>query len=72
MRVGQAVGMALQAILAGKAGGNLGAFISNDKRIMDGHHRWISSYMVDPNAEIGGYAVNFPVRNIFRFSMLLL
>ena len=64
MRVGQAVGMALQAILAGKAGGNLGAFISSDKRIMDGHHRWISSYMVDPNAKIGGYAVNFPAAQL--------
>ena len=64
MRIGQAVGMALQAILAGKAGGNLGAFISNDKRIMDGHHRWISSYMEDPNAEIGGYAVNFPAAQL--------
>lgn len=64
MRIGQAVGMALQAILAGKAGGNLGAFISSDKRIMDGHHRWISSYMVDPNAKIGGYAVNFPAAQL--------
>lgn len=60
MNVPKAVGMALGHILKGKAGGDLGAFISKDGRIMDGHHRWISSYMVDPNAQIGGFAVNFP------------
>jgi len=60
MNVPQAVGMAIGHILKGKAGGDLGAFISQDGRIMDGHHRWISSYMVDPNAEIGGFAVKFP------------
>jgi hypothetical protein len=64
MNVAKAVGMAIGHILKGKAGGDLGAFISNDKRIMDGHHRWISSYMVDPNAEIGGYAVNFPAAQL--------
>jgi hypothetical protein len=64
MNVAKAVGMAIGHILKGKAGGDLGAFISNDKRIMDGHHRWISSYMVDPNAEIGGYAVNFPAKQL--------
>ena len=60
MNVPKAVGMAIGHILKGKAGGDLGAFISQDGRIMDGHHRWISSYMVDPNAEIGGFAVKFP------------
>ena len=64
MNVAKAVGMAINHILKGKAGGKLGAFISNDKRIMDGHHRWISSYMVDPNASIGGYAVNFPAKQL--------
>ena len=64
MKIGQAVGMAVQAILKGKDGGNLGAIISSDGRIMDGHHRWISSYMVDPNAKIGGYAVNFPAKQL--------
>jgi len=41
-------------------GGDLGAFISNDKYIMDGHHRWIATAMVDPSKSVGGYEVDFP------------
>ena len=61
MNIGKAAGMAL-SMLAGKmdAGGNLGAFISNDGYIMDGHHRWVSTAMVDPSKEVGGYLVDFP------------
>ena len=31
-----------------KPGGDLGAFISKDNYIMDGHHRWIATGMIDP------------------------
>jgi len=50
------------AMLLGKMpmGGNLGAFISIDNHIMDGHHRWVATGMIDPNAKVGGYQVNFP------------
>ena len=41
-------------------GGDLGAFISNDGFIMDGHHRWISTAMVDPSKDVGGFLVDFP------------
>lgn len=41
-------------------GGDLGAFISNDGYIMDGHHRWVSTAMIDPTAQVGGYLVDFP------------
>ena len=41
-------------------GGNLGAFISQDNYIMDGHHRWIATGMIDPGLGIGGYKVGFP------------
>jgi hypothetical protein len=65
MNIGKALGMAISMInksgpFKGGPGGNLGAFISNDNYIMDGHHRWIASFMVDPNAEVGGYIVDFP------------
>jgi hypothetical protein len=65
MNVGKALGMAISMInksgpFKGGPGGNLGAFITNDDYIMDGHHRWISSYMVDPDAEVGGFIVDFP------------
>ena len=41
-------------------GGDLGAFISKDFYIMDGHHRWISTAMVDPSKQVGGFYVDFP------------
>jgi len=41
-------------------GGNLDAFVSSDNYIMDGHHRWIASWMVDPVAEMKGHKVNMP------------
>ena len=45
-------------------GGDLGAFISNDGFIMDGHHRWISTAMVDPSESVGGYEVDFPGKQL--------
>ena len=41
-------------------GGNINAFISNDDHIMDGHHRWVATAMVDPSKPVGGYKVDFP------------
>ena len=60
MNIDKAVGMAIGMIVKKKPGGDLGAFISNDGYIMDGHHRWISTFMVDPSAQIKGYKVNLP------------
>ena len=67
MNIGKAMGMALSMIL-GKmnTGGDLGAFISNDRHIMDGHHRWVATTMVNPNAKVGGYAVDFPGTDLIR------
>ena len=61
MNIAKAMAQAL-SMLAGKmpAGGNLGAFISSDGHIMDGHHRWVATAMVDPSKEVGGYLVDFP------------
>jgi len=42
------------------AGGDLGAFISNDDYIMDGHHRWIATGMINPALSVGGYIVDWP------------
>ena len=41
----------------GGPGGDLGAIITSDDHIMDGHHRWIATGMVDPSASVGGYIV---------------
>jgi hypothetical protein len=65
MNIGKAMGMALSMIYGKmKAGGDLGAFISSDGHIMDGHHRWVATGMVDPSKEIGGYMVDFPGKEL--------
>ena len=45
-------------------GGDLGAIITSDNHIMDGHHRWIASGMVDPTSEVGGFIVEFPAKQM--------
>lgn len=45
---------------SGGPGGKTGAFVSSDKYLMDGHHRWIATSMAEPSAPIGGYEVAFP------------
>jgi|TARA_R110000744_G_scaffold15504_5_gene43158 hypothetical protein len=67
MKISNAMGMALSMIL-GKmpTGGNLGGFISSDNHIMDGHHRWVATAMVDPSKEVGGYLVDFPGTDLIR------
>ena len=45
-------------------GGNLGAFISEEGLIMDGHHRWIATGMINPDLEVGGYLVQFPGKQL--------
>ena len=61
MNIGKAMAQAM-AMIQGDMdiGGNLEAFISNDGHIMDGHHRWVATSMVDPTKEVGGYLVDFP------------
>tara|TARA_R110001592_G_scaffold58770_2_gene177882 strand:- start:2407 stop:3516 length:1110 start_codon:yes stop_codon:yes gene_type:complete len=41
-------------------GGDLEAVISSDNHIMDGHHRWVASGMVDTSAQVQGVRVEFP------------
>lgn len=59
MNIRKALGFVI-SMIRGKmqAGGNLGAFISKDHFIMDGHHRWISTAMFDPSIEVGGFLVD--------------
>jgi len=65
MDFGKFVGMAIQMLgkmgsFSGGAGGDLGAIISADNHIMDGHHRWAATLMVDPRANVGGIKVQLP------------
>ena len=54
MVAGKAVGMALGMIKTGKVGGNLGAMVSADGFIMDGHHRWAATILAG-GGKVGGY-----------------
>ena len=46
----KALGMAI----GGVKGGDMGAIISQDNHILDGHHRWAATMIADPTAELGG------------------
>ena len=69
MNIHKALCFAIAAVMkmppfANGPGGDLGAIITSDNHIMDGHHRWIASGMVDPNAEVGGFVVEFPAKQM--------
>jgi len=69
MNIEKACQFAICAILKVKPfptgpGGDLGAIITNDGHIMDGHHRWIATGMIDPSASVGGYIVDFPAKEM--------
>jgi hypothetical protein len=48
--LGKSLGMAI----GGVKGGDLGAIISKDKHILDGHHRWAATLLSEPSASIQG------------------
>ena len=69
MNIEKAVAFAIAAIRKATPfpegpGGDLGAIITSDNHIMDGHHRWIASGMVDPKAKVGGFIVEFPAKQM--------
>lgn len=69
MNIEKACQFAICAILKVKPfptgpGGDLGAIVTQDDHIMDGHHRWIASGMVDPSAKVGGFRVAFPAKQM--------
>jgi len=52
-------------VLQGK-GGDLGAFVSSDDHILDGHHRWIAFGMVNPQTKFLVNKVAWPVDPILN------
>lgn len=56
----KALGMAV----GGVEGGELGAIISNDNYILDGHHRWAATMFNNPNAKIIGTKVDLPIGDL--------
>jgi hypothetical protein len=45
-------------------GGNLDAIISSDGYIMDGHHRWAATILIDPNISVGGTQIGLPAKEL--------
>jgi len=57
----KAFGMAIGLLLKGQwNNADLGAIISNDNYIMDGHHRWAATYLIDPKAKVQGTVIDLP------------
>jgi hypothetical protein len=55
----KALGMALLMLKTGKVGGDLGALVSKDKHILDGHHRWAATILASGSkGKVGGYGAN--------------
>jgi hypothetical protein len=49
---------------SGLKGGDLGAVISLDNRILDGHHRWASTMFNDPSAKVGGMKADLKIGDL--------
>jgi len=47
-------------------GGDLGAVISKDNRILDGHHRWAATIFNDPNAKINGMKADLNIGDLIH------
>ncbi len=57
----KAFGMAVGMLLKGKWEGlDLGAIVSSDNYIMDGHHRWAAVSLIDPKAQLQVIKIDLP------------
>jgi hypothetical protein len=67
IRVAQVIGMALGMLKSGKIGGDLGALISSDNHILDGHHRWAASILAGGSSpKVGGYQAKLPGKDLIK------
>ena len=58
--LGKALGMAV----GGVEGGDLGAIISKDNRILDGHHRWAATIFNNPSAKVLGTVADLSIGDL--------
>lgn len=72
MVLDKALGMALFMLKSGKVGGDLGALVSTDGQIMDGHHRWAATIFASgKKGKVGGFGANLPGKQLLRLLNLL-
>ena len=78
IKLGQALGMAVS--MAGRLpgpfkdgpGGDLGAVISSDGYIMDGHHRWAASiFAAGPKIQLGGTVIDMAGQDLVKVLALM-
>jgi|APSaa5957512622_1039677.scaffolds.fasta_scaffold17216_2 hypothetical protein len=63
----KAVGMALGMLNSGKVGGDLGALVSGDGHILDGHHRWAATILASgKKGKVGGYLAKIPGQELLK------
>lgn len=67
MVLDKSIGMAIGMLASGKIGGDLGAMISSDGHILDGHHRWSATILASGKAgHVGGTMVNLPGKELLK------
>lgn len=67
MVLAKSLGMALLMLKTNKVGGDLGALVSSDGFIMDGHHRWSASILAGgSSAKVGGYVAAMKGPDLLR------
>jgi hypothetical protein len=72
MVLAKSLGMALFMLKTGKIGGDLGAIVSSDNHIMDGHHRWSAAILAGgSSASVSGYKASLPGKDLVRVLNLL-
>jgi hypothetical protein len=65
MVLAKSLGMALFMLKTGKVGGDLGAIVSSDNHIMDGHHRWSATILASgKGGKVGGFAADMPGKEL--------
>jgi len=67
IKLGQSLGMATDQLVKGEIGGNLGAVISTDLYIMDGHHRWAATiFAAGEKGKVGGILIDIPGEQLVK------
>lgn len=67
MVLDKALGMALAMLKTGQAGGDLGALVSDDNQIMDGHHRWAATiFAAGKKGKVGGFGAKLKGAQLLR------
>jgi len=72
MVLDKALGMALFMMKSGKVGGDLGALVSSDRQIMDGHHRWAATIFASGSkGKVGGFGAALSGKRLLRLLNIL-